>query len=83
MSDLNLDVSSPMTQEDRDLGKPPPVDQIDYLPWGTRSLKLRLSGDYKGLVNVRPEPTSDDADYITGSILRVDGGYVVARSTVD
>jgi len=26
---------------------------------------------------------SDDADYITGSILRVDGGYVVARSTVD
>ena len=26
---------------------------------------------------------SDDADYVTGSILRVDGGYVVARSTVD
>ena len=26
---------------------------------------------------------SHDADYITGSILRVDGGYVVARSTVD
>ncbi len=26
---------------------------------------------------------SDDAEYITGSILRVDGGYVVARSTVD
>ena len=26
---------------------------------------------------------SDDADYITGTILRVDGGYVVARSTVD
>lgn len=26
---------------------------------------------------------SDDADYITGVILRVDGGYVVARSTVD
>jgi glucose 1-dehydrogenase len=26
---------------------------------------------------------SDDADYITGSVLRVDGGYVVARSTVD
>ena len=25
----------------------------------------------------------DDADYVTGSILRVDGGYVVARSTVD
>ena len=26
---------------------------------------------------------SDDADYITGSTLRVDGGYVVARSQVD
>ena len=26
---------------------------------------------------------SDDADYVTGSILKVDGGYVVARSTVD
>jgi NAD(P)-dependent dehydrogenase (short-subunit alcohol dehydrogenase family) len=26
---------------------------------------------------------SDDADYITGTILRVDGGYVVARSNVD
>jgi glucose 1-dehydrogenase len=26
---------------------------------------------------------SDDADYITGTILRVDGGYVVARSMVD
>lgn len=26
---------------------------------------------------------SDDADYVTGSILRVDGGYVVARSQVD
>ena len=26
---------------------------------------------------------SDDAEYITGTILRVDGGYVVARSTVD
>ena len=26
---------------------------------------------------------SDDADYITGAILRVDGGYIVARSTVD
>ena len=27
--------------------------------------------------------SSDDADYITGSTLRVDGGYLVARSTVD
>ena len=26
---------------------------------------------------------SDDADYVTGSILRVDGGYVVARTKVD
>lgn len=26
---------------------------------------------------------SDDADYITGTMLRVDGGYVVARSTAD
>jgi glucose 1-dehydrogenase len=26
---------------------------------------------------------SDDADYITGSILRVDGCYMLARSTVD
>ena len=26
---------------------------------------------------------SDDADYVTGTILKVDGGYVAARSTVD
>jgi len=26
---------------------------------------------------------SDDADYVTGSILKVDGGYVVARSAID
>ena len=46
------------------------------LPWG------RL-GTVDDIGNAVAFLASDDADYITGTILRVDGGYVVARSTVD
>jgi len=46
------------------------------LPWG----RLGLPEDIGKAVAFL---ASDDADYITGSTLRVDGGYVVARSTVD
>jgi len=46
------------------------------LPWG------RI-GTPKDIGKAVAFLASDDADYITGTILRVDGGYVVARSTVD
>ena len=46
------------------------------LPWG------RL-GTPKDIGKAVAFLASDDADYITGSTLRVDGGYVIARSTVD
>ena len=46
------------------------------LPWG----RIGTTDDIGKAVAFL---ASDDADYITGSILRVDGGYVVARSTVD
>ena len=46
------------------------------LPWG----RLGIPEDIGKAVAFL---ASDDADYITGSNLRIDGGYVVARSTVD
>ena len=46
------------------------------LPWG------RI-GTPKDIGKAAAFLASEDADYITGTILRVDGGYVVARSTVD
>ena len=46
------------------------------LPWGR-------NGTPEDIGNAVAFLASDDADYITGTILRVDGGYVVARSTVD
>lgn len=46
------------------------------LPWG------RL-GTPEDIGKAAAFLASDEADYITGTILRVDGGYVVARSTVD
>jgi glucose 1-dehydrogenase len=46
------------------------------LPWGRIGIPEDIGKAVAFLA-------SDDADYITGSILRVDGGYIVARSTVD
>ncbi len=46
------------------------------LPWG----RLGMPDDIAKAVAFL---ASDDAEYITGIELRVDGGYVVARSTVD
>jgi glucose 1-dehydrogenase len=46
------------------------------LPWGRIGIPEDIGKAVAFLA-------SDDADYITGSTLRVDGGYVVARSTVD
>lgn len=46
------------------------------LPWG------RL-GTPEDIAKAAAFLASADADYITGTELRVDGGYVVARSTVD
>ena len=57
MSELQLEVSSEWTESEHMLGKGPPLDEINYVPWGTRSLKIHVSGDRKkGLVRVRPEP---------------------------
>lgn len=64
MSDISLAVISKRTEEEIELGISPPVDRIDYLPWGTRSLKLAVSGDFEGEVIVRPEPFDDDPDRI-------------------
>ncbi|MBT5705045.1 MAG: SDR family oxidoreductase, partial [Verrucomicrobia bacterium] len=46
------------------------------LPWGR-------NGTPEDVGKAVAYLASDDADYVTGTILRVDGGYVVARSTVD
>jgi glucose 1-dehydrogenase len=46
------------------------------LPWGRIGLPEDIGKAVAFLA-------SDDADYVTGSILRVDGAYVVARSKVD
>lgn len=48
----------------------------EQLPWG------RI-GTPRDIGKAVAYLASDDADYVTGSILKVDGGYVVARSTVD
>jgi hypothetical protein len=32
------------------------VDELDYLPWGTRSLKLKVSGDYRNTMHLLPLP---------------------------
>ena len=65
MSELQLEVSSEWTESEHILGKGPPLDEINYVPWGTRSLKIHVSGDRKkGLVRVRPEPVSQDAELI-------------------
>ena len=46
------------------------------LPWGRLGTPRDIGRTVAFLA-------SDDADYITGSTVRVDGGYVIARSTVD
>ena len=46
------------------------------LPWGR-------NGTPEDVGKAVAYLASDDADYVTGTTLRVDGGYVVARSTVD
>lgn len=46
------------------------------LPWG------RI-GEPEDIGKAVAFLASDDADYVTGTMLRVDGGYVVARSTAD
>lgn len=64
MSDIDLVVVSKRTEEEIELGIDPPEDSIDYLPLGTRSLKLAVSGSFEGEVIVRPDPFDPDPDLI-------------------
>jgi hypothetical protein len=44
------------------------VDELDYLPWGTRSLKLKVSGDYGSTMHLLPLPPiqgEERIEYIT------------------
>jgi hypothetical protein len=64
MGQINLAVVSKRTEQEIALGKEPPTDSLDYLPWGTRSLKVAVSGSAKGKVTVRPTPFDSDPDRI-------------------
>ena len=64
MSDITLAVVSQRTEADIALGLEPPVDSLDYLPFGTRSLKLAVVGGFEGEVIIRPEPFDDDPERI-------------------
>jgi hypothetical protein len=48
--------------------------EVEYLPWGTRTLKLRLRGGYTGPILVGPEPVDPDDDYIVGLSVPADEG---------
>ena len=55
----------------------------EHLQEGGRKLPWGRLGSPEDIGKAVAFLCSDDADYITGTTLRVDGGYVVARSTVD
>jgi hypothetical protein len=61
---IQLKVSSRPTELDRKLGTTPSADQLQYLPWGTRSLKLAVTGDYAGPLRICPEPRDSDPERI-------------------
>ncbi|MBN2146747.1 MAG: hypothetical protein JW726_05130 [Anaerolineales bacterium] len=63
---VQLQVISRQSEEDAQMGIQLPTDRLHYLPWGTRSLKLRVVGDYKGLLYISPEPRDPDRDLILG-----------------
>lgn len=63
---VNLQVYSQRTDRDISEGRVPPTDCLEYLPWGTRSLKLKVDGNYKGELYVRPEPFDTQSDLIAG-----------------
>ena len=74
MSDeIALKVASRRTDNERKTGLGPPPDRINYLPWGTRSLKLAVSGTFKGQVHIRPEPRDSDTDRIVSYAKGADG----------
>lgn len=64
MAAINMTVRSRWTEDELEVGLGPPPDRINYLPWGTRSLKLAVNGDYKGLIRICPEPRSADPEMI-------------------
>jgi hypothetical protein len=48
-----------------------PIPDLEYLPWGTRSLKLKVSGQHPGTMYILPEPPVQDQDrfeFITGDV---------------
>jgi len=64
MSNISLSVVSQRTEQDIALGIEPPTNSLDYLPFGTRSLKLAVRGDFEGEVIIRPEPFDPDPERI-------------------
>ncbi len=64
MTNIILSIVSQRTDQDIALGIEPPIDSIDYLPFGTRSLKMAVRGDFRGEVIVRPEPFETDPERI-------------------
>jgi hypothetical protein len=70
---LKMRVVSRWTEEEVQFNEPPPVDRIEYLPWGTRTLKVALEGDIEGLVRLQPEPRHASPDQIVSHALGPDG----------
>lgn len=63
---INLHVVSRPTEIERKTGQQPPGDRLNYLPWGTRSLKLAVEGSYKGQLNISPTRRSTKPGQILG-----------------
>ena len=58
------------------------VKPIELVEAATKRIE-RLNPELNAVVTPMFDLARDAADFIAGTILRVDGGYVVARSTVD
>ncbi len=82
MSDtIQMQVYSRPTEEQINDNLPVSTDSLEYLPWGTRSLKLKVSGDYSGKCYLRPRqfilnesPVAGYADGSPGGDIRVSWG---------
>jgi hypothetical protein len=64
MRDVTMKIASRWTETQINVGIGPPEDEIDYLPWGTRSLKLAVTGSHRGALFITPEPRDADPDRI-------------------
>ena len=82
MSDtIQMQVYSLPTQEQIDDNDRVSTTSLEYLPWGTRSLKVKVSGDFSGRCYIRPKqftlnesPVAGYADGSPGGDIRVSWG---------